>query len=250
MHESVLLKEAVDLLQPERGGVFFDGTFGRGGHSRAILQRLPADGRLVATDKDPQAVAEARQLEVEDARFSLHHGSFAEADIILRNAGVAKLSGALLDLGVSSPQLDQAERGFSFNKDGALDMRMDTTRGMSAAEWIAVAGEEEMTRVFRDYGEERYARRIARAICAAREEAPIERTLQLASIVAEAHPRWEKHKHPATRVFQAIRIHVNNELGDLERALGILFDCLAVGGRLVVISFHSLEDRIAKRFMK
>ncbi|WP_369601439.1 16S rRNA (cytosine(1402)-N(4))-methyltransferase RsmH [Hahella sp. SMD15-11] len=250
MHASVLLNESIDLLQPERGGIFLDGTFGRGGHSRAILSRLPADGRLLATDKDPEAIEAGRLLAEEDGRFSIFHASFADVDAVLASAGAGALDGVLLDLGVSSPQLDQAERGFSFLKDGLLDMRMDCTRGESAADWIARAEEDEMVRVFRDYGEERYAKRIARAIVSAREEAPITRTTQLAEIVAAAHPRWEKHKHPATRIFQAIRIHVNDELGDLERALVAMFDRLAPGGRLVVISFHSLEDRIVKRFMK
>lgn len=250
-HLTVLLNEAVDALVTNTSGQYVDGTFGRGGHSRLILSRLAADGRLLGVDKDPQAFVEGEQLAASDQRFCIARGSFAELESLAAQSGVSgPFSGVLLDLGVSSPQLDQAERGFSFLRDGDLDMRMDTDSGISAAQWIATAEESEMVRVLRDYGEERFAKRIVRAIIAAREEAPITRTLQLAKIVAEANPAWEKHKHPATRSFQAIRIFINNELTDLEHLLGNVVDQLEVGGRLVVISFHSLEDRMVKRFMR
>ncbi|WP_269617776.1 16S rRNA (cytosine(1402)-N(4))-methyltransferase RsmH [Zhongshania sp. BJYM1] len=250
-HLTVLLDEAVSALVTDTSGRYVDGTFGRGGHSRLILSRLAADGSLLGVDKDAQAVAEGEQLALSDERFRIARGSFAELSTLAAQSGFAvPFSGVLLDLGVSSPQLDQAERGFSFLRDGDLDMRMDTDSGMSAAEWIATAEEAEMIQVLRDYGEERFAKRIVRAIIAARAEAPITRTLQLAKIVAEANPAWEKHKHPATRSFQAIRIFINDELADLERLLSKIVDQLDVGGRLVVISFHSLEDRMVKRFMR
>jgi 16S rRNA (cytosine1402-N4)-methyltransferase len=250
-HLTVLLDEAVSALVTDASGRYVDGTFGRGGHSRLILSRLAVDGSLLGIDKDAQAIAEGEQLAAGDQRFCIARGSFAELANLAQEADFGgPFTGVLLDLGVSSPQLDQAERGFSFMRDGDLDMRMDTDSGMSAAEWIATAEEAEMVQVLRDYGEERFAKRIVRAIIAAREEAPITRTLQLAKIVTEANPAWEKHKHPATRSFQAIRIFINNELTDLERLLGSVVDQLAVGGRLVVISFHSLEDRMVKRFMR
>jgi 16S rRNA (cytosine1402-N4)-methyltransferase len=250
-HETVLLHEAVAALVTDPDGFYVDGTFGRGGHSRLILQRLGPRGRLLGIDKDPQAVAAGNQLAGEDGRFAMMRGSFAEvSDLLGQRAGTRSLAGLLLDLGVSSPQLDQAERGFSFNKDGALDMRMDPERGLSAAEWLAQAEEGEIARVLKEYGEERFARRMARAIVAARAQAPIRTTLQLAKIVAEANPAWEKGKHPATRAFQAIRIHINRELDDLARLLEQVPELLAIGGRLVVISFHSLEDRMVKRFIR
>jgi 16S rRNA (cytosine1402-N4)-methyltransferase len=250
-HLTVLLNEAVSALVTDTSGRYVDGTFGRGGHSRLILSRLASDGSLLGVDKDAQAIAEGKELAASDSRFRIARGSFADISSLAQQADVTgPLSGVLLDLGVSSPQLDQAERGFSFMRDGDLDMRMDTGSGMSAAEWIATAGEDEMIKVLRDYGEERFAKRIVRAIIAAREETPITRTLQLAKIVTEANPAWEKHKHPATRSFQAIRIFINNELTDLERLLGNVVDQLEVGGRLVVISFHSLEDRMVKRFIR
>jgi 16S rRNA (cytosine1402-N4)-methyltransferase len=250
-HLTVLLNEAVSALVTDTSGRYVDGTFGRGGHSRLILSRLASDGSLLGVDKDAQAIAEGKELAASDSRFRIARGSFADISSLAQQADVAgPFSGVLLDLGVSSPQLDQAERGFSFMRDGDLDMRMDTGSGMSAAEWIATAGEDEMIKVLRDYGEERFAKRIVRAIIAAREETPITRTLQLAKIVTEANPAWEKHKHPATRSFQAIRIFINNELTDLERLLGNVVDQLEVGGRLVVISFHSLEDRMVKRFIR
>ncbi|MDF1693001.1 MAG: 16S rRNA (cytosine(1402)-N(4))-methyltransferase RsmH [Zhongshania sp.] len=250
-HLTVLLHEAVSALVTNTSGRYIDGTFGRGGHSRQILASLSADGRLLGIDKDAHAFAEGLELSAADTRFQIARGSFADfAELADAEGMAAPFTGVLLDLGVSSPQLDQAERGFSFMRDGDLDMRMDVDRGMSAAQWIAVADEAEITKVLRDYGEERFAKRIARAIIAAREEQPITRTLQLAKIVTEANPAWEKHKHPATRSFQAIRIFINDELTDLEKLLSKLVDNLEVGGRLVVISFHSLEDRIVKRFMR
>lgn len=250
-HLTVLLHEAVESLVTDRDGLYVDGTFGRGGHSRAILEQLSPQGRLLAVDKDPQAIAAGEQLAAEDSRFEIVQGSFAELPALLEARGlVGSVKGVLLDLGVSSPQLDQAERGFSFLRDGALDMRMDPTRGLSAAEWLADAEEQEMAKVFKEYGEERFAKRLARAIVAARQETPILRTTQLAEIVAEAHPAWEKHKHPATRVFQAIRIYLNRELDDLRDLLDQLLPVLAVGGRMAIISFHSLEDRMVKRFIK
>jgi len=250
MHETVLLREAVDALVTARDGVYVDGTFGRGGHSRAILEALTADGRLLAVDKDPAAAAAAGELAAADSRFSFFQGSFAGLPAVLAARGAGGVDGILLDLGVSSPQLDEAGRGFSFREDGPLDMRMDTTRGATAAEWIAEAPEGEIAAVLREFGEERFARRIAGAIVRARAEAPIETTGRLAYIVSEANPRWEKHKHPATRSFQAIRIRINGELDDLRLLLDNALDLLRVGGRLVIISFHSLEDRMVKRFMR
>lgn len=250
MHQTVLLQEAVEALVTAPGGFYVDGTFGRGGHSRALLSCLDREGRLLAVDKDPAAARVAEELAAVDGRFQFLHGSFAELPTALAARGVAAVNGILLDLGVSSPQLDEAERGFSFQHDGPLDMRMDTSRGETAAEWLATAAEAEIARVLREYGEERFAKRIAGAIVRARAEAPIERTSQLSRIVSEANPRWEKHKHPATRAFQAIRIQVNGELTDLAALLDGALDMLCIGGRLVVISFHSLEDRLVKRYMR
>jgi len=250
-HQSVLLQEAVDALITEPDGLYVDGTFGRGGHSRLILERLGVAGKLLVVDKDPQAIEEALRLQHLDSRVLVAHGSFAELKHwILTLAGAEKVQGVLLDLGVSSPQLDEAERGFSFAKDGPLDMRMDTSRGISAAQWIAVAKEEEIARVIYEYGEEKFSRRMAKAIVMAREQTEIVSTLQLAEIVKQANPAWEKHKHPATRAFQGIRIFINNELADLQLSLPVIRDLLVVGGRMVVISFHSLEDRMVKQFMR
>ena len=250
-HITVLLKEAVDALVVDPDGVYVDGTFGRGGHSRLVLGALSAQGSLIGIDKDPVAIAEGESLAQEDGRFSIEHGSFAQLEEFMgRRELKGRLDGLLVDLGVSSPQLDVAERGFSFLNDGPLDMRMDTTRGMSAADWVNSADEAEIARVLKVYGEERFARRMARAVVAERQQAPIERTLRLANIIAEANPSWEKGKHPATRAFQAIRIEINNELGDLEALLDQALEVLRPGGRLVVISFHSLEDRIVKRFIR
>lgn len=245
-HYSVLLRESVDALVTNPDGVYVDGTFGRGGHSREILSRLSEAGRLIGFDKDPLAIEEANRLATEDARFRVVHDSFAA----LNQVDSGFVDGVLLDLGVSSPQLDDADRGFSFMNDGPLDMRMDNSKGISAAEWVARASEDEMIFVFREYGEERFAKRIARAIIDARNVEPITRTLKFAQIVKDANPRWEKHKHPATRVFQAVRIHINAELTDLQQVLDNAVECLNPKGRMVVISFHSLEDRIVKRFFR
>ena len=245
-HASVLLEESVAALAIKPDGIYLDGTFGRGGHSRAILNSLSSYGRLIAFDKDPEAESSAGQF-ADDPRFEFVPASFAGiSDRVAR----AELDGILLDLGVSSPQLDNAARGFGFSDDGPLDMRMDTRAGISAAEWLATASEADIADVIKTYGEERFAKRMASAIVKARAESPITRTKQLATIVAEANPKWEPNKHPATRAFQAIRIFINRELEDLEAALGQMVDALSEGGRLVVISFHSLEDRIVKRFMR
>jgi 16S rRNA (cytosine1402-N4)-methyltransferase len=250
-HLPVLFNEALEALNILPDGIYIDGTFGRGGHSAAIVRALSVAGRLLAIDKDPEAIACAREMFAEDARFEIRQGSFAELERFAEEAGIlGRVNGVLLDLGVSSPQLDQAGRGFSFLNDGPLDMRMDNSSGISAADWVSVVGADEMAQVFKAYGEERYARRIARAIVEARAVQPIETTRQLAEIVSAANPAWEKGKHPATRCFQAIRIHINRELDDLKACLDQSLRVLAPGGRLAVISFHSLEDRIVKRFMR
>lgn len=250
-HQPVLLKEALDALNIKPQGKYVDGTFGRGGHAREIVQQLGPEGRLLVMDKDPQAIAVARKFFATDERVIIAQGSFAMLKHKVAEQGwVGQVDGILLDLGVSSPQLDNAERGFSFRRDGALDMRMDTESGCSAAVWIAQVKEQELATVLREYGEERYARRIARAIVKAREMQPISTTKQLATIVAQANPKWETGKDPATRSFQAIRIFINNELEDLKACLAQVVDLLKSGGRLVIISFHSLEDRIVKRFIR
>jgi 16S rRNA (cytosine1402-N4)-methyltransferase len=250
-HITVLLEEAVEALAVRADGCYLDGTFGRGGHSRLILQNLGPDGRLLGFDKDPQAIATGQALAAEDGRFVIVQRSFAELGSEALERGLAgKVSGVLLDLGVSSPQLDDPERGFSFMNDGPLDMRMDPSRGVSAAEFVNTAPAEEIARVFKEYGEERFARRMAGAVVARRETQPFERTADLAEVLKVANPAWEKGKNPATRAFQGLRIHVNNELGDLEAGLDAALENLEVGGRLVVISFHSLEDRIVKLFMR
>lgn len=250
-HITVLLNEAVDALVQDENGLYVDCTFGRGGHSRLILERLSKEGRLIGIDKDPRAIATANELANEDSRFSICHGSFADIEQWVAQQGEGRpIAGVLMDLGVSSPQLDEAERGFSFMQDGPLDMRMNTEAGMTAAQWVASAKEEEMADVFYEFGEERYSRRIAKAIVNRRESEPFERTLDLAAVIKEAHPKWEKNKHPATRCFQAMRIFINNELGDLTDTLDIGTKILAKNGRLVVISFHSLEDRMVKRFIR
>ena len=250
-HITVLLEEAVEALALRADGCYMDGTFGRGGHSRLILSHLGPDGRLLGFDKDPQAIATGQTLAAEDGRFVIVQRSFAELGSEAQERGLAgKVSGILLDLGVSSPQLDDPDRGFSFMNDGPLDMRMDPTRGVSAAEFIATAPAEEIARVFKEYGEERFAKRMANAVVQRREVQPFERTADLAEVLKVANPAWEKGKNPATRAFQGLRIHVNNELGDLEAGLEAALDALEIGGRLVVISFHSLEDRIVKLFMR
>ncbi|MDF3012620.1 MAG: rsmH [Cellvibrio sp.] len=251
LHITVLLNEAVAALVTDVSGFYIDGTFGRGGHSALIMQQLSADGRLLGIDKDLAAIATAKTRFADDSRFSIAHGSFAElAQLVAERGMTGKVAGVLLDLGVSSPQLDEAERGFSFMQDGPLDMRMDQTRGQSAADWINSASESDITWVFKEYGEERFARRMARAILAERQKSPFTRTRHLAEVIKEANPAWEKGKHPATRAFQAIRIQVNNELTDLDSVLEQALEVLAPGGRLVVISFHSLEDRAVKRFIR
>jgi len=250
MHQTVLLREAVEALVTHPDGFYVDGTFGRGGHSRYLLECLNEDGRVLAVDKDQAAQAAAQQLIGSEPRFAFFHGSFAQLPHQLRRMGIDAVDGILLDLGVSSPQLDDGERGFSFMHDGPLDMRMDTSCGETAAEWLSHADLQDITAVLKDYGEERFARRIASAIIATRETSPIETTGQLARVVSEANPRWERHKHPATRSFQAIRIKVNREIEDLQQLLSGALDMLRVGGRLVVISFHSLEDRLVKRYMR
>jgi 16S rRNA (cytosine1402-N4)-methyltransferase len=248
-HTTVLLNEAVDALgiAGERAnGIYIDGTFGRGGHSRLILQQLGPKGRLIAFDKDAQAIASA--AEISDPRFHIVHDSFAAMTAALDELGVSKVDGILMDLGISSPQVDDASRGFSFRSDGPLDMRMDTSRGMSAAEWLAVEEEEKIREVIKNYGEERFAFQIAKTIVARRQTESITGTRQLAELVAHAVKTREKGKDPATRTFQAIRIFVNKELEDLEIGLDAAFAALSPFGRMSVISFHSLEDRIVKQF--
>jgi len=250
LHRTVLLDEAVDALDihgARADGIYIDGTFGRGGHSRLILSRLSNRGRLVGFDKDTQAIATAAQMN--DPRFSIVHDSFATMQAALAAQGIEHVDGILLDLGISSPQVDDAARGFSFRNDGPLDMRMDTTRGVSAAEWLATVPEQQLEKVVRDYGEERFAFQIAKAIVARRAVEPISGTRQLAAIVADAVKTREKGKDPATRTFQAIRIFINQELEDLEAGLTAAYAMLAPGARLSVISFHSLEDRMVKQFL-
>ncbi len=248
-HVTVLLKAAVDGLQVRADGVYVDCTFGRGGHSREILARLGARGRLIAMDRDPQASGGAVG-EIDDERFELVHCSFSAFAAVLAARRISAVDGVLFDLGVSSPQLDDAQRGFSFRTDAPLDMRMDTSRGATAAAWLANADEDEIREVIRNYGEERFARQIAAAIVAARARGPVATTRQLAGIVAAVVRTREPGQNPATRTFQALRIHVNQELEELTRVLPQCVDALAPGGRLVVISFHSLEDRIVKRFLR
>ena len=247
-HVPVLAQEAVAALAIGADGIYVDGTFGRGGHSRLILAQLSDCGRLIALDRDPTAIAAGRQIH--DARFTLVKSPFSALSEALDELGVAQVDGILLDIGVSSPQLDEAERGFSFRLDGPLDMRMDTESGMSAAEWIARAEVDELAEVIKRYGEERFARQIAHAIVAVREKSPITTTGQLAQVVADAVRKREPGQHPATRTFQAIRIYLNRELEELENVLPVCVQRLKPGGRLAVISFHSLEDRIVKRFMR
>jgi 16S rRNA (cytosine1402-N4)-methyltransferase len=248
LHKTVLLNEAVEALRIKADGTYVDATFGRGGHSRAILARLGSSGKLIAIDRDPEALASAATIS--DSRLVAFQMEFGRIGRVVIEAGVAGVDGVLLDLGVSSPQLDSAARGFSFRFDGPLDMRMDPDHGKTAAEWLAQASEQEIGEVIRRHGEERFAKQIARAIVAARSSGPVDRTRQLAQIVAKAVPTREPYQDPATRTFQAIRIHINQELEELEIALPQCLDMLNEGGRLVVISFHSLEDRIVKHFMR
>ncbi|APR03724.1 16S rRNA (cytosine(1402)-N(4))-methyltransferase RsmH [Thauera chlorobenzoica] len=247
-HVTVLLDEAVDALAIRGDGIYVDGTFGRGGHSRAVLARLGAAGRLIAFDRDPAAIEAGQALG--DPRLTLVHAPFSDLDETLGRLGVARVDGVLLDLGVSSPQLDDAARGMSFRFDAPLDMRMDTSRGHTAAEWLAEASVGQITEVIRDYGEERFAHAIAKALAAARTGGAVATTGQLAAIVEKAVRTREPGQHPATRTFQALRIFINQELEELSRVLPACVDRLGAGGRLVVISFHSLEDRIVKRFMR
>ncbi|MCC3739578.1 16S rRNA (cytosine(1402)-N(4))-methyltransferase RsmH [Rouxiella badensis] len=248
-HTSVLLDEAVNGLNIRPDGIYIDGTFGRGGHSRLILSQLGPKGRLLAIDRDPQAIEASKAID--DPRFSIVHGPFSELAEYVKDRGlVGKIDGILLDLGVSSPQLDDPERGFSFMRDGPLDMRMDPSRGYSAAEWLMKAEAEDIAWVLKTFGEERFAKRIARAIVERNREQPMTRTKELADLIANASPIREKHKHPATRSFQAVRIYINSELEEIERALDGALEVLATDGRLSVISFHSLEDRIVKRFIR
>ena len=250
-HHPVLLKEAIEALCIRKDGIYVDGTFGRGGHAEAILGRLGPKGRLLAIDRDPEAVAVAGRRFGRDARFQIERGAFAMLGQLTAKCGIqGRVDGLLLDLGVSSPQLDDPARGFSFVNDGPLDMRMDPGVGVSAAQWLAEAGIEDIADVLKMYGEERFSRRIAAAIVNTRQETPIRTTRQLADLVCEAVPFRERHKHPATRSFQAIRIFINNELNELESVLPQVPDVLSPGGRLAVISFHSLEDRIVKRFIR
>ncbi len=248
VHTTVLLEEAVAALAIKPDGVYVDGTFGRGGHSARILQKLGVDGRLIALDKDPAAIAVGRQWR--DTRFQIVHSGFMHLDAILRESGLAKVDGILLDLGVSSPQLDEAARGFSFRFDAPLDMRMDVSSGQTAAQWLATVDESFLAEVIRDYGEERFAKQIARAVVAARAVAPIHTTRQLVELVGQTVRTREAGQNPATRTFQAIRIYLNQELEELARVLPECVAHLKPGGRLVVISFHSLEDRIVKHFMR
>jgi 16S rRNA (cytosine1402-N4)-methyltransferase len=250
-HLPVLLNETVAALAVKADGIYIDGTFGRGGHARAVLAQLSEKGRLLGLDKDPDAIVAAQTLAKQDNRFSIEQCSFATLSTqVYERLWQGKVDGILLDIGVSSPQVDVAERGFSFMKDGPLDMRMNPDAGMSAAEWLATAEMDDIAIVLKTLGEERFGKRIARAIVETREHTPITTTKQLADLIDKASPFREKHKHPATRSFQAIRIFINNELSDLEVALQQAVDVLAVGGRLAVISFHSLEDRIVKRFFR
>ncbi|PAU88483.1 16S rRNA (cytosine(1402)-N(4))-methyltransferase [Pseudomonas sp. WN033] len=250
-HISVLLDEALEGLAVRPDGLYVDGTFGRGGHSRAILARLSREGRLIGFDKDPEAIRAGTELAAEDGRFVVVKRSFAELAEELRARSLeGQVDGILLDLGVSSPQLDDPARGFSFLNDGPLDMRMDPDSGQSAADWVNSASESDIATVLKEYGEERFSRRMARAIVERRAQTPFTRTADLAEVIKQANPAWEKHKHPATRAFQGIRIFINRELADLEQGLKAAVEMLAPGGRLAVISFHSLEDRLVKQFMR
>jgi len=250
-HVAVLQHEALQALDILPSGIYLDGTYGRGGHSGLILQALDDDGRLIALDQDPEAIADGLKRFRREPRFSLYKRNFSELEAVAVEAEVAgRINGILLDLGVSSPQLDTPERGFSLVHDGEIDMRMDPEHGNSAAAWLATVTVDVLAGVLRDYGDERYAKRIARAIVTERTSRPLTSTLQLAEVIKTAHPRWNHRRHPATKSFQAIRIHVNRELAVLEAALEQSARLLAIGGRLVVISFHSLEDRVVKRFLR
>ena len=249
-HVSVLLQESIEALAIKPDGIYLDATFGRGGHSRAILAELNSQGKLYALDRDPTAIAAAEALR-DDPRFTIIHTPFSRLDEVLETQQLrGKLDGILFDLGVSSPQLDDAERGFSFMREGPLDMRMDTSTGMTAADFLNTASADDIAFVLREYGEERFAWRIAQAIVKQREEQPLSTTRELAELIAQAVPFKDKHKHPATRSFQGIRIHINGELDEIETALTAAVSGLKPEGRLAVISFHSLEDRMVKRFVR
>lgn len=250
VHQTVLLHEAVDALAVRPDGVYVDATFGRGGHSRLILSRLGGGGRLVVFDKDPEAAAVAREMAARDGRLSVVHGGFSAFQVALKGLGVERIDGALFDLGVSSPQIDDAARGFSFRYDAPLDMRMDTTCGQTAAQWLAEADEREIADVIKNYGEERFARRIAREIVEQRARQPVDTTGRLAEIATRAVKTRERGQHPATRTFQAVRIFINRELDEIAAVLPQAAEMLGFGGRLAVIAFHSLEDRLVKRFIR
>lgn len=250
-HTPVLLQEAINMLAIKDDGTYIDTTYGRGGHTRAILEHLGPNGKLLVIDQDPQAIADAEQLAANDKRVTVRYARFDQLTELTHELNwTTQIDGILMDLGVSSPQLDDASRGFSFSSEGPLDMRMDAHQTLNAEQWVNTTEEAEIIRVLKEYGEERFAKRIARAICEKRAKAPITTTAQLSKIVTEANPRWEKYKHPATRAFQAIRIAVNDELNVLRQTLDQALEVLTVGGRLCVISFHSLEDRIVKRFIQ
>ncbi|MFK5949888.1 MAG: 16S rRNA (cytosine(1402)-N(4))-methyltransferase RsmH [Methylococcales bacterium] len=251
-HLSVLFEESLQALNIKPNGIYIDCTFGRGGHSRGVLKQLGEDGRLLAFDRDLAAINSVYAGEMrKDPRFSLHHGCFSELENVVKQYGwFGKVDGVLMDLGVSSPQLDDSSRGFSFMKEGPLDMRMNDTTGLSAAEWLQQVKEKDLVKVLFEYGEERFARRIAGAVIERRGETPILTTLDLAKLIESVVPRREKHKHPATRSFQAIRIEINNELEEIKNSLQQVVNILAPSGRMVIISFHSLEDRIVKRFIR
>ena len=249
-HITVLLNEAVDALAVREDGIYVDGTFGRGGHSRLILSRLGSQGRLIVFDKDPQAIEAAQKLAEQDGRVTVVHDGFSSFQTTLDKLGIEEIDGALFDLGISSPQIDDGARGFSFRFDAPLDMRMDPTRGMSAADWIATASEQDLHEVIKNYGEERFSRQIARAIVAQRAENPIDTTRKLAQLVAQNVRTRERGQDPATRTFQAVRIFINRELEEVEAVLPQVMGRLKQGGRLAVIAFHSLEDRIVKQFVK
>ena len=249
-HITVLLNEAVDALAVREDGIYVDGTFGRGGHSRLILSRLGSQGRLIVFDKDPQAIEAAQKLAEQDGRVTVVHDGFSSFQTTLDKLDIEEIDGALFDLGISSPQIDDGARGFSFRFDAPLDMRMDPTRGMSAAEWIATASEQDLHEVIKNYGEERFSRQIARAIVAQRTESPIDTTRKLAQLVAQNVRTRERGQDPATRTFQAVRIFINRELEEVEAVLPQVMGRLKQGGRLAVIAFHSLEDRIVKQFVK
>ena len=249
-HQPVLLDEAVDALNIKADGIYIDGTFGRGGHSAAILSRLGENGRLIAFDQDPEAIAAAAKRFADDKRFEIVHENFSAMEAVIEARGLSgQIDGVLLDIGVSSPQFDDPERGFSFSQTGPLDMRMNPEAGISAAQWLSTAEARDIARVLKIYGEEKFAKRIAFAIVDRRDETPIETTMELAQLITDAVPKKDQHKHPATRSFQAIRIFINKELEVLQQTLEQVNTLLRVGGRLSVISFHSLEDRITKRFI-